>query len=180
VIYRQRLPPFRRAGAHLIPRAPDIAEHGELLPVKRRKNCGGLRRADVLPGVLVSATCGHWRGPVAACTGTGSASDHGPVLLPAPRPLPCSHGVSTQLLEILREAIGVISRRATPAFVGVTGDGATYVTVIGATLPSAAAAADCSGAEYASLRDRAALAGIPVEIEPGPDCIRVAWHVPVT
>ena len=88
--------------------------------------------------------------------------------------------VSAQLLEILREALGLIRKRFIPLRIGVTAGEDSYVTVIEAQPRSRAGRLNGSAHEFTPLRERAAQAGIEMGIEPGLDGTRFAWHVPLS
>lgn len=88
-------------------------------------------------------------------------------------------GTRAQLLEILHEALPVISERAVPARIGVTARDDSYLTVIEATSPPDAAELAEPEAEFSSLRDRASQASIRMDIGVIPGGARFAWEVPL-
>jgi hypothetical protein len=86
---------------------------------------------------------------------------------------------STQLLEILRDGLELISQHATPARFSVTADGDSHRTEIDAApLPSVNGPG--TGHWFPALRDQAAQAGIRLDIDPRPDSTRFTWHVLAT
>jgi signal transduction histidine kinase len=87
-------------------------------------------------------------------------------------------GTRAQLLEILHEALPVISERAVPARIGVTAQADSYLTVIEATSAPDVGSTEPL-AEFASLRDRASEARIHMDIGPIPGGTRFAWEVPL-
>jgi len=84
---------------------------------------------------------------------------------------------SAQLLENLRQALALIGEYATPARIDITAGDNAHDIVIEASLlgPGAGEAAR----RFASLRARAAQAGIPAEIELVPGGTRFTWHARV-
>jgi signal transduction histidine kinase len=87
-------------------------------------------------------------------------------------------GTRAQLLEILHEALPVISDRAVPARIGVTARDDAYLTVIEATSAPGAPETEEPAVEFASLKDRAREARIHVDIGRIPGGTRFAWEVP--
>jgi signal transduction histidine kinase len=87
--------------------------------------------------------------------------------------------VETQLVEILREALAAIGQHATPSRIEIAAEDSRYVTVIEAALLPHAVKTDGPVDMFSSLQDSAARAGIRADIEPVPDGIRFAWHVPM-
>ena len=87
-------------------------------------------------------------------------------------------GTGNQLLEVLHEALGTIAQHWTPVRVDVTADdgGALAAVIHAAPPPCAAPGRSGHGDELARLRASAAQAGMRVEIEPGREAIRFAWH----
>jgi signal transduction histidine kinase len=86
----------------------------------------------------------------------------------------------TQLLGIVRHALGLISEHATPARVDITAGPAAVTAVIVAAAPLPPAGADfVSGAGAAMLRARASQAGVQVEIQPAAEGSRFTWHLPL-
>jgi len=92
-----------------------------------------------------------------------------------------SRAASDRLAGVLREAMAVIGRHATPASIAVDAGDAECRTVIEtAPLPGAAGAGWCRGREPASLRKHAARAGARFSVEPMPGGgTRFAWHFPL-
>lgn len=87
--------------------------------------------------------------------------------------------VSTQMLELVRDGLGLIRRQFLPVRIGVTAGDTSCAMVVEAVPRSRVPAADGAAAGFSSLRERAARAGIRMRIEPGPDGTRFAWHVPL-
>jgi signal transduction histidine kinase len=85
---------------------------------------------------------------------------------------------SAQLLENLRQALALIGEYATPARIDIAaGDTAHDIVIEAALLGPGTGEA---GQRFASLRARAAQAGIPVEIEHVPGGTRFTWHARIT
>jgi hypothetical protein len=85
-------------------------------------------------------------------------------------------GSTTALLDVLADALAVISHRWAPVTIDVTAaDGAriTVLQVVPLPRPSGPAYPD---REFPRLRDRAAQAGMRIEIEPGPELVQITWH----
>jgi len=80
------------------------------------------------------------------------------------------------LLELLHDALPLIGQHFVPTRIEITASGDSCTAVIEATPVGKATSAS---SEYVSLRNQAAQAGIGIDIEPGPDSTRFAWHVPV-
>ena len=85
---------------------------------------------------------------------------------------------SAQLLENLRQALALIGEYATPARIDITAGDNAHDIVIEASLLGPGAGEPAR--RFASLRARAAQAGIPVEIELVPGGTRFTWHARVT
>ena len=85
-------------------------------------------------------------------------------------------GARAQLLDVLREALGLIGRQAIPAHISISADGDSYITVI-----EIAARPDAEGsrAEYSGLRDRAERIGVTLAVEPIPGGTKLAWQFPL-
>jgi signal transduction histidine kinase len=82
------------------------------------------------------------------------------------------------LLELLRDALPVIGQHSVPARIEITASGHSCITVLEAA-PRAGVAGTTASSEFSGLREQASRAGIGIDIEPGPDLTRFAWHVPV-
>jgi len=88
-----------------------------------------------------------------------------------------SPGAGTRLVALLRDALAVIGQDAVLASVGVTAGDAACVAEIKATpLPHAV---DWASQGWDGLRERAAIAGTSVNIDPVADGVRFVWHVPL-
>lgn len=88
--------------------------------------------------------------------------------------------VSTRLLEILRDALALISQDATLARISITADSDSHQTIIDAApLPSANGAGGTDHG-FPALQHQAAQAGIRLDIDRGASGTRFAWHVPAT
>jgi len=84
---------------------------------------------------------------------------------------------SIELLAVLTDALAVIGRRWAPVLVDVTAANGKHVTMLQAEpLRDATRADDPDGALLDGLRDRAAQAGMRIDIEPGPGVVQVSWH----
>ena len=86
-------------------------------------------------------------------------------------------GGTPKFVELLRDALGLIGRHFAPTRIGITADGDSYTATVEAQ-PLAAEAGMTASSELAGLRDKAARAGIGIDIEPGPSSTLFAWHVP--
>jgi hypothetical protein len=82
------------------------------------------------------------------------------------------------LLELLREALALIGHRFVPARIQITASGDSFNAVVEAR-PAAGVSGAVASAEFPGLPSKAAEAGVGIDIEPGPDSTRFAWHVPV-
>ena len=83
---------------------------------------------------------------------------------------------SAELLDILDDALTVIGQHWTPAAIDVAvADGAHVTTLQAVPLPGVTAAGEPDD-EFPGLRDRAAQAGLRIEIKPGPGLIQISWH----
>ena len=87
---------------------------------------------------------------------------------------------STRLLEILRDALALISQHATPARISITADSDSHRTVIDAAPLSPANGTGGTDHWFPALRDQAAQARIRLDIDSGPFGTRYAWHLPAT
>jgi signal transduction histidine kinase len=81
-------------------------------------------------------------------------------------------------VELLRESLGLIGEHFVPTRIEITAGGDSYTATVEARA-SAGAAGITASPGLPGLRDKAARAGIGLDIEPGPDTTRFAWHVPV-
>jgi hypothetical protein len=84
--------------------------------------------------------------------------------------------VSAELLDILDDTVAAIGHHWAPVAIDITAADGAYVTTLRAVpLPDARAAGepDC---EFPGLRDRAAQAGMRIEIEPRPGLVQISWH----
>ncbi len=84
-------------------------------------------------------------------------------------------GTDILLIDIMRQALGVISQHSGPSRIAVHASDSAYVTVIeAASLPD--------GSEptlmFSGLQATATQAGIHMDIEPIPDGTRFTWHIP--
>ena len=86
-------------------------------------------------------------------------------------------GARALLLDILREALGLIGRQAIPARISISADGDSYITVIETEVSSDV---EGSGREYSDLCDRAGCIGVAVAVEPIPGGMRLEWQSPVS
>ena len=84
---------------------------------------------------------------------------------------------SAQLLENLRQVLALIGEYATPARIDITAGDNVHDIVIEASLLGPGAGEPTR--RFASLRARAAQAGIPVEIRLVPGGTRFTWHARV-
>jgi signal transduction histidine kinase len=87
-----------------------------------------------------------------------------------------SAATRAEMIDTLREALGVIGGQAIPARVGIAAEGDAYLTVIEAEhMPTTP---DRPGWEVSGLRDRATRDGVRIDIEPIPGGTRFAWRFP--
>ncbi len=113
---------------------------------------------------------------LALCAGMDpvpEVSFHGPVdgaLHPATR---------ARLLELLRESLPVIGQQARLTSVAIAVDGGSCRAVIEAGPIADGNRAHGAGRELAALRDRAAEAGLSVDVQPIPGGTRLAWQMPL-
>jgi signal transduction histidine kinase len=83
---------------------------------------------------------------------------------------------SAELLDILSDAVTVIGQHWALAAIEITAaDGAHVTTARAVPLPDPGGAAE-PDYEFPGLRERAARAGIRVDIEPGPQSVQISWH----
>ena len=88
-------------------------------------------------------------------------------------------GAKDGLVDLLREALDLIrQQRLTPSLIGITAGEDAYTAVIQA-VPVAGAAETNAASCFSGLREKATHAGIGIDIEPGPDSTRFAWHIPL-
>ena len=81
-------------------------------------------------------------------------------------------------MELLREILGLIGQHFAAIRIEITASRDSYTAVVEAR-PLAGAAGITAPSGFPGLRDKAAQAGIGIDIEPGPGSTRFAWHVPV-
>jgi two-component system sensor histidine kinase DevS len=83
---------------------------------------------------------------------------------------------TAELLDILDDALTGLGQHWTPTAIDVTAADGAYVTMVQAVrLPDGLATAE-PGNGFPSLRDRAARAGMRIDIDPGPECVQITWH----
>jgi len=87
-------------------------------------------------------------------------------------------GARAGFVELLRDALGLIGGQFAATRIEITAGGDSYTAVVEAR-PLAGAAGITAPSGFDGLRDKAARAGIGMDIEPGPGSTRFAWHVPV-
>jgi hypothetical protein len=81
------------------------------------------------------------------------------------------------LLDVLDDALLVIGHHWTPVAIDISAADGAHVTMLQLRpLPDATSAAGEPDDEFPRLRDRAAQAGIRIEIEPGPELVQISWH----
>jgi two-component system, NarL family, sensor histidine kinase DevS len=83
---------------------------------------------------------------------------------------------TAMLFDLLDNALALIRRHWAPVLIDVTAAGGALVTTL-----QVQPAADVAGAEepdraFPGLRDRAARAGVRVDIKPGPRRAEISWH----
>ncbi len=84
------------------------------------------------------------------------------------------------LVDLLREALKLIRQQhLMPSHIEVTADDESYTAVIRAVPADGAARTNGAAPGFSGLRRRSTRAGISVDIEPGPDSTRFAWHIPL-
>lgn len=83
---------------------------------------------------------------------------------------------SAELVEVLADAMAVIGRHWSPAHVDVTAGDGTHVTMLRAVPLSDDVAAGEPDHEFHRLRDRAARAGMRIDIQTGPGLVQISWH----
>jgi signal transduction histidine kinase len=82
----------------------------------------------------------------------------------------------TELLDILHDALAVLHRHWAPVHVHVTAAGGAHVTVLQAVRRPGAQAAAGPGQEFPGLRQRAAQAGMRIDIQQRPESVQIRWH----
>ena len=83
---------------------------------------------------------------------------------------------TAELLDILAAALAATHDHWAPVAIDITAANGTHVTTLHAMpLPGATAAAE-PAQEFSGLLDRAAQAGMRIEIEPGPKRVQITWH----
>lgn len=87
-------------------------------------------------------------------------------------------GARAGFVELLREILGLIGQHFAAIRIEITASRDSYTAVVEAR-PLAGAAGITAPSGFPGLRDKAAQAGIGIDIEPGPGSTRFAWHVPV-
>lgn len=87
-------------------------------------------------------------------------------------------GARAVLVDMLREALDLISPHLVPARVAVSADEHAQVTVIEAVRAPGLASGPAH--EFRSLRDWAAHAGIGLDIQPDAQVTRFAWNIPLS
>jgi two-component system, NarL family, sensor histidine kinase DevS len=84
---------------------------------------------------------------------------------------------AAELLDILDDALTVIGRRWALAAIDVTAADGGHVTMMQAVpLPDARGAAESDDDSFPGLRDRAARAGLRIEIKREPESVQISWH----
>jgi len=82
-------------------------------------------------------------------------------------------------IELLGEALGLIGQHFVATRIQITASGGSCTATVDAR-PLAGAAGITAPSGFPGLRDKAARAGIGIDIEPGPGSTRFAWRLPVT
>lgn len=87
-------------------------------------------------------------------------------------------GACTMLVDMVQEVLDLIGPHFVPTRVAISVSESSHVTAIEAVL---SADGEAGGPEHVfpRLRDRAARAGIRLDIQPGADATRFAWHIPL-
>jgi two-component system sensor histidine kinase DevS len=83
---------------------------------------------------------------------------------------------SAELLDILGDALTVIRSRWAPAAIAITAADGAYIAMLQAMLLPDARGMGEPGDEFPGLRDRAARAGIRIEIKREPGSVQISWH----
>jgi signal transduction histidine kinase len=81
-------------------------------------------------------------------------------------------------MELLREALGLIGQHFVATRIQITASGDSNTATVDAR-PLAGTAGTTAPSGFSGLRDKAARAGIGIDIEPGPDSTRFAWRLPI-
>jgi hypothetical protein len=85
--------------------------------------------------------------------------------------------IRAQLLDMLRDALGIIGSQAIPARIGIFADGDSCLTVIEAEhLPTPE---DEPAELFSGLRNSATPGDVRIDIEPIPGGTRLAWRFPL-
>jgi signal transduction histidine kinase len=87
-------------------------------------------------------------------------------------------GARAGFVELLRDALGLIGQHFVATRIEMTASSDSCTATVEAR-PLAGAAGITAPSEFPGLRDKAAQAGIGIDIEPGPGSTRFAWHVPL-
>jgi two-component system, NarL family, sensor histidine kinase DevS len=83
---------------------------------------------------------------------------------------------SAWLLDLLADALVLIGDQWTPVAIDVTAADGAHVTTLRAVPRVGAAAAGEPDGKFLGLRDRAAKAGMRIQIEPSPERVQISWH----
>jgi two-component system, NarL family, sensor histidine kinase DevS len=83
---------------------------------------------------------------------------------------------AAELLDILGEALTVIGQHWAPAAIEITAADGVHVTTVRAVPLPDAAGPEGADYEFPGLRERAAQAGMRIDIEPGPQFVQISWH----
>jgi signal transduction histidine kinase len=83
---------------------------------------------------------------------------------------------SVELLDVLDDALAIIRHRWAPVAIHVTAAGSAHVTTLHAVPLSGATGTGKTDQELPAIRDRAAQAGMRIEIQPGSEHIQISWH----
>jgi two-component system, NarL family, sensor histidine kinase DevS len=83
---------------------------------------------------------------------------------------------NAELLDIVDDALTVIGRHWAPAAITITAADGAHITMLQAVpLPDTQAAGE-PDQEFSGLRDRAARAGMRIEINREPESVQITWH----
>jgi signal transduction histidine kinase len=85
-------------------------------------------------------------------------------------------GAGAGLVELLRHALPLIGQHLVPIRLEITASRDSYIATIEAT-PVRGPTATAQAPGFSDLRDKAAQAGVGIDIEPGQGSTRFAWHV---
>jgi two-component system, NarL family, sensor histidine kinase DevS len=83
---------------------------------------------------------------------------------------------SAELLNMVDDALAVIRHHWAPVAIEITAADGAHVTTLRAVPLSDPTTAGQPGDAFGGLCDRAAQAGMRIEIEPGPQVIQISWH----